>query len=115
MFDTGIISLVVAGVVALVQIFTYFDSRSLRKEQSLSTFAKADLVKADLDAMRVSIDSKIDHLFTLFEDTNNKLASIKVEVNTSATEIAVLKERITHDKDVVSNINDKLDKILDKI
>ncbi len=115
MFDTGMISLVVAGVVAVIQIFTFFDSRSLRKEQSLSTFAKADLVKADLDAIRTSIDTKINHLFDLVSDTNAKITSIKEEINTNSTEIAVMKERITNDKEVICNIDDKLDKILDKI
>jgi peptidoglycan hydrolase CwlO-like protein len=115
MLDTGTIGLIVSGIVAALQVFTFFDNRAVRKEQSLNTFAKADLVKTDLDTIRSSIDTKINHLFDLVETQNNELNNIKSNINSNSTDIAVIKERLDNDKEFIKKLDEKLDKILDKI
>jgi peptidoglycan hydrolase CwlO-like protein len=113
MFDPAIISLILSGVIGALQVFTFFDNRSVRKEQSLNTFAKADLVKTDLDAIRTSIDGKINHLFNLVEEQDSKITSIGDEINTNSTDIAVIKERIANEKEFINKLDEKLDRIID--
>lgn len=115
MFDTGIISLIVAGIVAAIQAFTFFDNRSLRKEQNLSTFAKADLVKTDLYAIRTAIDSQINRLFIMDEEKDKAFVNLKTEVNANSTDIAVIKERVARDKEFIDKLDEKLDKILNEL
>lgn len=108
MLDMGvIISIVLSGIVAAVEIFTFIDNRSIRKERSLNTFAKT----TDLDTIRASIT----RLFSLIEDQNDKLANIGDDINANSTDIAVIKERISNEKEFINKLDDKLSKILDEL
>jgi|SRR5208282_331348 len=113
MFDLGTISIVLSGIVGALQIFTFFDNRSVRKQQSLNTFAKADLVKADLDSIRTSIDSKINELFSLVAAQDTKISDVSNAINLNTTDIAVIEERIANEKEFINKLDEKLDRIID--
>ncbi len=104
MFDLGVISLVFSGVVAAIEIFTFFFKRSVYKDQVSSTFAKAESVKAELDTIRKSI-----------EDQKESLCNIIDGINTNSTDIAVIKERIANEKEFINKLDEKLDKILNEM
>jgi peptidoglycan hydrolase CwlO-like protein len=113
--DLGTIGLLVSIVVAMVQIFTFFDNRAVRKEQSLNTFAKADIVKSELTDIRTTIEAKLSHLSALIQEVCQKFDSIDEEIGANSTDIAVIKERISNDREFAKKLEEKLDKILDKI
>ncbi len=113
MLESGTIGLIVSGIVACLQAFTFFENRSTRKEQNLNTFAKANAVKADLDEVRASFNSKTSHLYKLMEEQDSLISDIKEEVSNNLTEIAVIKERVNNEKEFIKKLDEKLDKILD--
>jgi peptidoglycan hydrolase CwlO-like protein len=115
MVDLGVVGLVVSGIVALFQIFTFFDGRTIRKEQNLNTYAKSDKIKADLEVIQRSTDSKINNMSKSLVEAERQLTDLSELINMSATEIAVIKERITNDKESIKKLDEKLDNILDKI
>jgi peptidoglycan hydrolase CwlO-like protein len=113
--DLGIMGLIVSGLVASIQIFTFFDNRNIRKETSLNTFAKSENVKNELSEIRIAIDTKINHLTYLIEEMNKKFDNTDEEIGINLTDIAVIKERINNDKEIIKKLDEKLDRILDKI
>ena len=111
MFDVSTISIVLSGIVAAMEIFTFIDNRSIRKERSLNVFAKADRVKSDLDATR----TLIDNLSNLAEEQESKLTDNSHLINDNAKDIAVIKERLSNEKEFINKLDDKLSRILEEL
>lgn len=113
--DLVIIGLMVSGLVAAIQVLSFFDTRNVRKENSLNTYAKNENVKSELTDIRISIDTKLVRLSEMIEEIGHKLDSVDEEISTNSTDVAVLKERINNDREFAKKLEEKLDHILDKL
>jgi penicillin V acylase-like amidase (Ntn superfamily) len=113
--DISIYAFIVSGCVAAIQIYTFFDGLNSKKLASQNVFAKADLVKTDLDTIRTSIDVKLERLFRNTDENLENINELKIDINLIKTFIAVLDNKLENDKEFINKLSDKLDKILERI
>src|ERR1022692_1433113 len=102
--DISQVGLIVSAIVCGIQVYSFFDNKALRKESSLNTFAKADLVKSDLDSIRRSIDEQLDHIVESIEEQRHDITDTNKELHDILTTIAVIKERVNTEQNVLNKL-----------
>ncbi len=92
--DIAFISLIVAGVVASLQLLNYVNNRSIAKETSTDKFAKA--------AELLSIGEEINDITSKLEDHTAKISALQ---SAAAVLISQMNQQIRE----VEKLSDKLD------
>jgi len=95
--DIGIISLIISGIVASIQIINFVASRQAQSENKLSVFAKAVDIRIELDSIKEVSSSLQDKIIELDKKMD------------------VLTERVDNEIRTTSKLLDKLDQELDKL
>lgn len=106
--EPATISLIVSAIVACIQIGTFLENRIEKKESRLNIFSKASDVKNELDEIRVTAATSSTEL-------NNEIETHSEKLQKLATCQAVLNERIDNTVESLDKIENKLDKILERI
>src|ERR1035438_913244 len=114
MIDISQIALLTSIIVGGIQVFSYFRASQDRKDSKAAVYAKADLVKTDLDSVRSSIDAKINHISWLVEGQAVKINDNNALINNNDKDIAVMKEYLRNEKESIEKIDIKLDRILNR-
>lgn len=99
------VSLIISAVVAVVQVFNFWESRNSKKEDKLNIYSRAVDVDKKFDEIIVNIDTKI-----ALYSSQNEVALTKL-----STCQAVLKERIDNEIVMTSKALDKLNDELDRL
>lgn len=94
------ISLLLSGIVAMVQVFAFWDNRSIRAENKLSLVAKTSDV------------SEINTQLSLLQKENEKMA---LHLFHNDKETAVLSERVSNEIEMTSKFLEKIDQKIAQI
>jgi uncharacterized coiled-coil DUF342 family protein len=103
-----IVSLSISGVVAAVQIINFFESRDEKKQSKQNQYAKADVIRNELDDIISNMERQKSHC----HDVNSKLAA-KVIIHNQ--DIAVMKVELNNEIKNTSKLLDKLNDELDNL
>jgi hypothetical protein len=106
--DMSIISLSVSGIVALIQVVNFFETRSAKKEAHSAVFAKAHDVKVIFDGMEKKVTTDITELKKICDEHSKSIHSQNVDISVLKTQVIGMDKSLDH-------IIDTLDSMMDRI
>lgn len=103
--DLGVVSIIIAVGVGVLQLLNYLNTRSTRAEGSLERFAKADAVSIELNSIR----SSLTKLSEKIEDHNEKIAELRTQNAVCLNQHENTSEDMQHQLEALEKIVNKLE------
>lgn len=110
-----VISLGISIVLAIVQVWNFFDHQSSRKEDKLKVYAKEEDVKSNLVEITNAIGEKITHINEKISSNRELSITLSARLEELNTDLHVIKERVDNEIKTTSKSLDKLESKLDDI
>jgi chromosome segregation ATPase len=103
--DLGIVSIVIATGVGMLQLLNYLNTRSAREEVSLDKFAKAEAVANEITGIKASLSK----LHEKFEYHNEKIAELRTQNAVCINQHENTSEDMQHQLEALEKIVNKLE------
>ena len=110
-----IISLSISIILAVVQVWNFFDHQSSKKEDKLKVYAKEIDVKNNLADITNAIGDKIAHINEKISSNRELSITLSARLEELNIELHVIKERVDNEIRTTSKSLDKLESKLDDI